>query len=303
LAGGDRINSFLQLGNTNWASVGRNGASAATVGTFNQIGDSNSARITQTGSGDTVTLLQQVGSNNGGPFGSGGPQNPDQWGTTIIQNGNNNLISESSIVGSNNNKNTTTAPVSYISQVGNNNGINSSIARTYGSNGNFIHVTEQGDWNNFSVLQGLNTSSTGNQATVTQTGNSNAAYVTQYGDDNHVTVTQLGDANVATANFTGDRNGNGTLIGIAAALLTSNANLVEGTIYQDATGASGNTVTYNVSGNDNLFAMAQIGSGNAITGTVSSSNGNQVAVLQTGNNNQTTFSQSGGGNNAISVSQ
>jgi len=306
LAGGDRINSVLQNGDLNWASIGRNGASSATVGTFNQTGDSNSAQVTQqSGSGNTVTLLQQIGSKNGGPFGPFGPQNPNGWGTSILQSGNGNVVAESSIYGSNNNLNTTSAPASSVSQVGNYNGRTSSVARTRGSDGNFIHVTETGDWNNFSVLQGVNTSSTGNQATVSQTGSYNGGYVTQYGDDNLVTVAQLGDGNTATANFTGNRNGNGSFSVLGALHqppLPLNANLTQGTIYQDSTGLGGNTVTYNVTGSDNLFAMAQIGGSNTITGKVTSGS-NEVAVLQTGSSNVTNFVQQGGNANVISVSQ
>ncbi|WDR01348.1 hypothetical protein PSQ19_10970 [Devosia algicola] len=302
-SGGDRINSFLQKGNLNWASIGRNGASSATVGTFNQTGSSNAAKIVQqSGASNTVTLLQQIGSNNGVAFGSGGPQNANQWATSILQSGSNNLVKESSIYGDNNKNN---SPVNSIVQIGDYNGRTNSVARTRGSVGNFIHVSETGNWNNFNVLQGINTSSTGNQVTLTQMGSYNSGSVTQFGNDNWLTATQIGDGNTATANFSGDRNGNGAFSlfnGLHQPVLPVNAYLVQGTIYQDSTGGAGNSVTYNVTGSDNLFAMAQLGGSNSITGKVNSDS-NEVAVLQTGNSNVTNFVQQGGSANAISVSQ
>ena len=307
-AGSNRITSLLQSGNGNWVSIGRNASIGGVITTLNQIGSANSAQVGQTGSNNTVVLLQQLGDGNGGPFGSGGPQNPNGWGVSIGQDGNDNLINEASITGSNNNINTlgTLSPSAgaiSITQHGNNNGRVMSVARIVGSNGNAIFVNEQGNYNNFSIIQGISTASTGNLATLNQLGSYNSAIATQYGSQNHLNIKQLSDSNSVVANFTGDSNGNGSLTGIAAALLPSNANLAEGTIYQDSTGSAyGNSVTYNVTGSSNLFAMAQIGGNNSIVGTVGSS-GNQVAVLQKGLSNVTNFVQTGGNNNAISVSQ
>jgi hypothetical protein len=302
-AGGNRIVDALQQGNLNWVSVGRNASMNGIVSGLKIVGNSNSAQITQqSGSGNTVTLLQITGDSNEVAYGSGGPQNANQWAAAILQSGNSNLVTEASITGSSNTGNGSVGPLK-ITQNGNNNGQSFSVARIRGSVGNYIIVNEQGNSNNFSVLQGVNTASTGNHATVNQIGNSNQATATQFGSLNQLVIQQNADNNIAVANFTGDSNGNGSLTGIAAALLPSNANLVEGTIYQDSTGSlTGNTVTYNVNGDGNLFAMAQIGGSNTITGTVSSDN-NQAAILQTGNGNVTNFTQSGGNNNAISVSQ
>lgn len=303
-AGGNRITNALQQGNLNWVSVGRNASVDGIISTLKIVGNSNSTKITQqSGSDNKVTLLQITGDGNEVAYGSGGPQNANQWAAAILQSGNSNLVTEASITGSNNLGSGSASGPLKITQNGNSNGQSFSIARIRGSVGNYIVVNEQGNYNNFSVLQGLSTSSTGNHATVNQIGNSNKATATQFGSLNQLVIQQNADNNIAVANFTGDSNGNGSLTGIAAALLPSNANLVEGTIYQDSTGSLiGNTVTYNVNGDGNLFAMAQIGGNNKITGTVSSDN-NQAAILQTGNGNVTNFTQSGGNNNAISVSQ
>jgi hypothetical protein len=56
-----------------------------------------------------------------------------------------------------------------------------------------------------------------------------------------------------------------------------------------------------VFGNNNVFAAAQLGSDNVITGKQDSTGfgaGNQVAVVQVGDANTAGFSQVGSGNNA-----
>jgi hypothetical protein len=335
------IIGLLQIGTTNWAEVhDQNTAAHTRINTIYQNGTSNGLMVWR--AGDAYSLIDQVlmaGTNNKiwisqgsiwhNPPGVSGPAGDHNTVSLASVNGNNNAyastpgnpyaasiriqqtgsatvggsynkVTEASITGSNN-ASWLYSPID-IYQEGSYNGQVSSVARLYGSVGNFIAIREIGNGNNFSVLQGINSSSTGNNATVTQTGNYNSAAATQFGDDNRLTVLQNGDSNDAVANFTGSRNGNGLMTGIAFALLSENTNLAVGTIYQNSTGASGNHVTYNVNGSDNLFAMAQIGGNNTIVGTVQS-NGNQAAVLQTGNNNLTNFIQTGGNNNAISVNQ
>jgi hypothetical protein len=311
-----RINNILQNGTSNGLMVWRAGDVYSTIDQVLMSGTNNKIWISQgfiwhnppgvtgpAGGHNTVSLASVNGDNNAYASVPGNPYAASiriqQTGSPTV-GGSYNTVTEASIAGSNN-ASWLYSPID-IYQEGSNNGQTSSIARLKGSVGNFIAIREVGNGNNFSVLQGINASSTGNHATVTQTGSFNSASATQYGDDNRLSVLQNGDFNDTVANFTGSRNGNGLMTGIAAALLPSNANLAVGTIYQDSTGASGNHVTYNVNGSDNLFAMAQVGGNNTIVGTVGSS-GNQAAVLQTGNNNLTNFTQTGGNNNAISVSQ
>ncbi|MGB3539441.1 MAG: hypothetical protein WBA42_14885 [Mesorhizobium sp.] len=322
-AGGNRINSVIQNGNSNHISIGRNAATNSTVETVLQSGDatntttgsSNWLSISQSNlgalrDGNRVVLVQQLGSNNGA-----GSQNAVNGGTTLSQSGANNVIMEATINGDNNNPsiyNSTFGPVLSISQKGTGNGYLSSIARMTGSNGNFIHVTETGDNNNFYVVQGIDRSSTQNRATVIQTGSDNdasatslgsydTASITEIGNSNHVKISQSGgDTNTATANITGNFNGSATVSGIAGNLASANG-LVSGDILQ--VGAN-NTATYTVlSSDNNQFAYLQQGSGNTIDGTVTGTGSNQVAVVQVGAGNTTGFSQAGGGNNGISVSQ
>lgn len=146
-----------------------------------------------------------------------------------------------------------------------------------------------------------------NRGEFQQIGSYNIAHATQNGGENAIFVRQLGDNNTMLANFTGDRNGVGYMSGFAGALELESDRLVQGATLQDSNGfGAGNSITFDVDGNDNRFAFAQIGGGNSITGTVgsagASSSNNQVAVLQTGAGNATTFSQNGGGNN-LAVSQ
>ena len=60
-------------------------------------------------------------------------------------------------------------------------------------------------------------------------------------------------------------------------------------------------------GDDNAFAIAQLGSLNQATGTVGltgpATTGNSAAVLQTGNSNVASFSQTGTGSNSVAISQ
>jgi hypothetical protein len=302
-AGGNRINNVLQDGNHNTLSVERNAGLNSTVGTVKQVGDWDWIAIRQSGgTGNVVSLVQQLGSHNGA---SG--VNLHNWGTYISQSGSNNAVDESTINGSNNNPSISSVggPVHQITQTGNGNGQSFSTAVTNGSGGNAIHVAETGDGNNFSVVQGTSSASTGNYATVTQTGSSNDATATQFGNYNQLVVSQLADGNSSTTNFSGDSNGVGTLTGAAGAL--TNVNLVQGSVYQDSTGAGGgNSLTYNVTGSSNLFAFAQLGHGNTIDGTVgglSASSNNQVAVLQASSGNTASFSQSGAGSNNLAISQ
>jgi hypothetical protein len=311
-AGWNRINNVVQHGSSNALSISRDNQLYGTVGTVVQGaeasapsgGNGNGISISQstypypygqpvfTG-GNTVTLVKQIGSNNAYGY---------YAGTSISQGGSRNLITEATIEGSNNMPGTTA--VQSILQRGTGNGQSASVARTLGSNGNGINVSEIGDWNNFDVRQGLSVYSTGNYATVTQTGNYNSATATQYGSGNNLTVNQKGDSNTSTTLFNGNDNGVGSLTGAAGAL----AGVTQGVVLQDSTAGLGyNLVDYRVYGNGNLFAFAQIGGHNTIDGNVGTgshdSSNNQAAVLQTGNYNVTSFSQTGAGGNIVAANQ
>ncbi len=308
---GNTIESAIQDGDNNYVNFVRQNADNGTVETAYQEGNRNFLRIVQLhGNGNSVGTASQIGSNNG--FNQ---YNNTRQGIYIRQGGvspsvlgNNNRVEEASIVGSNNGS-IADQPGIYIEQFGSDNGLSSSTAQIFGSY-NQIRVMEAGDGNNFSVVQG-NSAAAGSEniANLDQTGNYNDAAITQDGSRNYVTARQYGDSNLLTATFVGNDNGVGTMDGVAGALadLSATDDLFQGNIFQDSTtGASGNTISYVVNGNNNLFAFAQIGGANTIDGQVGNagaSNGNQVAVLQNGSGNGTTFTQNGGGNNNLAVSQ
>lgn len=355
-AGENDIDSVLQYGNSNWISIGRDNQREGSIGTVIQGntgdqptgGNNNYLTISQvsqfpgeagfvanSGDGNSIDSVQQIGSNNGSA-GPSGPQNPYQWGTRISQAGHGNKISESTVIGSNNSapgalfwgsKNdvgtdanllNTYRSVQRISQRGDDNGLIASRAVTRGSNGNYIFVDQNGDQNNFDLQQGIDASSTGNQITALQKGDGNAVSNTQVGSNDYFASVQTGnfnvldgeqyqDNNTIRASFTGDSNGVGTMSGNAGNLVSNtNTNglggghlMRNGLVTQDGLG---NTVDLSVTSSSNMFALLQKGDGNVIDGTVDTDDGNQAAVRQVGNNNNSTFAQSGGGNN-LAVSQ
>ncbi|WP_417423701.1 hypothetical protein [Hoeflea sp.] len=289
-------NNIQQIGDDNYANFSHNSADDSVVDVVLQEGDDNFLRIQQeAGTGNKVLSATQIGSRNGASA-----VTTASMGTYIYQRGSGNLVTEASITGSDNGGINNRAL--YILQRGNNNGQGLSVASMLGSNGNNISVEQVGDGNDFGIWQGTSTASTGNDAKVTQDGNFNYAKVTQFGNGNEIFVDQDGNSNITTANFTGNGNGVDPLSGDAGDLAAAHTELTQGTIFQDAgTTIGGNQVNYDVTGDDNLFAFAQIGGSNVIDGTVIG-NGNQVAVLQYGSGNNTTFTQIGNFNN-LGVSQ
>ena len=305
-SGYNEITNMLQQGGSNAASVLRNDGKNGLVGTLRQHGDSNKMSIIQTGDGNQIISATQDGSKNGDGAGTG----VNRWnrGTQLWQIGTGNVITEASITGSNNlGAHPTSGPyanvdgyaVLDIKQNGTGNGDVFSIARMTGSNGNQIVIDQFGNHNQFSVIQGDAVSDTRNFARLFQTG-----------DYNEALIDQSGSFNSALMTFDGDSNGLVGLTGVAGALVSGSGGLLfAGTAIQDSSSSltgNGNSLTYDVVGNSNQFAFAQIGGNNTISGLVGdtgASNGNQAAVLQSGSNNTSSFSQNGGGSNNISVSQ
>ncbi|WP_322865058.1 hypothetical protein U5922_001925 [Aquicoccus sp. G2-2] len=315
-ASGNRINDVLQQGNTNQALVTRSGETGSIVHKIVMDGNSNVLVIDQgkggTGGGsNTVTLAKIVGSGNGTTNTTADYRGayPGVAGVLVVQKDSpgwqitgtaiGNMVQEASIEGDDNQSSGIWGGNAVsVEQYGSYNGLTSSVARMIGSDGNKIAVVQTGDSNNFSVYQGTVTTDTGN-----------VALVDQVGIGNDVTIDQNGSYNSTTANFTGDGNGVGPMTGVAKDLvdLDTGDELFQGNIFQDSSSAaSGNTISYTVVGSDNLFAFAQIGAANTITGSVGTSgasSGNQVAVLQNGSGNNSTFTQNGGGNNNLAVKQ
>jgi hypothetical protein len=360
-AGGNDIDSVLQYGNSNWISIGRDNQREGDIGTIIQGnagnqptgGNNNYLTISQvsqvvggapfvanSGDGNSIDLVQQIGSNNGSA-GPSGPQNPYQWGTRISQAGHGNKISESTVIGSNNsapgaffygsyndvgsdpgllaNNSNAYRSVQRITQRGDDNGQIASRAVTRGSNGNYIFVDQNGDLNNFDLQQGIDANSTKNQITALQKGNGNAVSNNQVGSNDYFSSVQTGnfnvldgeqyqDNNTIRASFTGDSNGVGAMSGNAGNLVsTTNGppSLGGGHLMRNGLitqDGMDNTANLTVTSSLNKFAFLQKGDGNTIDGTVDTDDSNQAAVRQVGNNNNSTFAQSGNGNN-LAVSQ
>lgn len=280
-----------QIGDDNYLSVGHNGGKRNIIGSILEDGGDNHIRINQNGHDGNISNVSIVGSGNGGSSHSSWYEN---WGILIQQSGDNNSITNASIEGSNNDGwPGSRGTAMRINQTGTS---NTASAAMMGSDGNRVLIDQGGVGNNIAeVIQGDTLASTNNNADVLQNGDGNAT-----------TVEQLGSYNTVYADFMGDGNGVGTMTGVAGALADGNLgdNLFQGNVFQDSSAAPGlgNWVSYTVTGSHNLYAFAQIGGDNSITGTVGSDS-NQVAVLQTGTGNVTGFTQTGGNNNAIAVSQ
>jgi hypothetical protein len=128
----------------------------------------------------------------------------------------------------------------------------------------------------------------------------NDAAVEIDGDFNRLVIAQDhagGSAgNSISVNIKGDFNGGPTRAGFTGAALLPG--LAPGSLTQHG---YGNSMSFDVSGSNNLFAAAQTGSYNTIMASISGS-ANQASIAQTGNSNFVAFSQNGIGN-TVSVTQ
>lgn len=129
---------------------------------------------------------------------------------------------------------------------------------------------------------------------------SNKVVVAFAGNDNRLVINQAlqgeGLGNSVRVSISGNRNG-----GAADLLFTSVATkngLLPGSVTQTGLG---NLVEMDVTGDDNLFAVAQLGNDNTVQATIIGV-GNQASVSQMGNGNFASFTQNGMGN-IISVRQ
>jgi hypothetical protein len=181
-------------------------------------------------------------------------------------------------------------------------------------------LTQIGTGNNTNILQlGLdhvindtNQNGSNNTADFDQTGANNwvgTAY--QIGSNHYAKVEQNGVGN-ELASLNQDNTGSGSIGNQATLIFNGDYNGTtdpfEGEAFSIGLDVAtvnqlgdNNSLTYEVTGNDNQFAFSQMGDDNVIDGTVNG-NGNQVAVLQYGSGNNTTFTQIGNFNN-LGVSQ
>ena len=108
----------------------------------------------------------------------------------------------------------------------------------------------------------------------------------QVAEISQTTISSLA-SNSALLTFTGDSNGVGSF-----GTLAGSVGLTESEDIQDNSGSGLDSVSYTVTGNDNLFAFQQTGTGVTITGTVGGIQAplpHQVAVSQAGSNDTATF--------------
>jgi hypothetical protein len=119
------------------------------------------------------------------------------------------------------------------------------------------------------------------------------------GDNNALQIDQEnpgGPANSITLNIEGDLNGGPLGARFTGAALTPG--LQPGTLVQKG---YGNSISFDVTGSSNLFAVAQLGNRNMVTASISGS-ANQASIMQVGNGNVAGFSQAGIGN-TVSIMQ
>ncbi|HVX57273.1 MAG TPA: hypothetical protein VHA37_06070, partial [Candidatus Saccharimonadales bacterium] len=309
------------------------GSSNSFVNTFEQKGDGNTGQITMTGNNDGSGLWKTVivgtpphpVSIYPNALASGAPDaSLFQLGTgnqaNLLFSGDNNAFGVKQDGMQNN--------VGGIVVSGDGN----AIGIYQHSDGNVIVLAEvTGDQNDIGLVQdGMM-----NNIDAATTASNSSIWVKELGSHNQIKLRQGGSGNTITSNNTGDRNnldieqdwaatgsGNSVSINITgsdnnnypttaaitgAAMLTrdvirtalSSSSFGQGDLYQEG---SGNSMTFTVLSNLNVFAAYQNGTGNSINGNVNTGTGNQAVVSQIGNNNSTTYTQSGSGNN-IGVTQ
>lgn len=173
---------------------------------------------------------------------------------------------------------------------------------TQNGRGNMIDVDELGTSNAIFVIN--------------QNGRYNTATAYLDGDQNLLSlIDQLTNGNTATVSLSGNQNGTGefgfykpygagpasiyTTPGSHLAIdpFTGDAALVANVVQSEIVqmGGTGNTLSYIVDGDYNLYGFTQNGAGNTIGGTVVG-DGNQAAIDQQGDGNVTDFLQTGDGN-------
>lgn len=305
LAGSLNQNDTSQNGNNNTVSVLQyNGTRGQSY--LNQNGDSNSAHVTQSsnsdsqyytpsgnlfgtagnhalqnGNNNSLTLTQDYYGNNGnqvGTAGAGFEQHGDANQATITQNGPRNLVLE--VVQTDGNSLTVTQGRAAAESDYAYNRVNSVQQTNTGGVANTATIIQQGATGSghLNKLDKLIQNGSGDQATVTQTGNRNAL--------GSVSQTN-GASNSVVLNVAGDYNGsdgadalNEQVIGAFGASqsrgFAAGSGAVQGSVLQSGTA---NQVNYAITGNNNLFGFAQNGTANTIDGHVTGDS-NQLALLQ-----------------------
>ena len=295
-----RLLTLLALGSALVATPALADDNRAYVG---QSGSGNTLSLTQLGDGDAVLFIGQVASDWPGQRRANvltiDQTDGDRIGTALQAN--------PAARGSGANRN-----IMRLNQRSSGDGI--AEATQFGV-GNVLKITQEGGEGNQVLLAAqagrgnrldLTEDGAGNVASAVQFGNGNRAAVEIGGagapsDGNIVAVAQYGDFNTARLTIDGSFNGGAGVFtpGRPAAAV----GLLPGTVIQDG---DFNRVRLTVgsrngTGDRNLFAFEQDGSGNTIAGR-QDGNGNEAAIRQVSSGNGAFFFQVGG-MNVIAVRQ
>lgn len=321
---------IYQPGDDNSAVVRQDQGSDNHAGTFaaplTQWGNDNRIQIDQTGAGNIVGDAHPNTTSGGTPYGVGkGVDQRKNYNVLIIgQSGDGNKVREVQQEGRVAGRKTSNRV--NITQSSNRNvvsNIDQNFTGDRNDGENKINITQEGGNLNYvghnSVANnsgwGAFQTGTENSLTLVQNGtfnqikevvqnNRNAA-----GGTNTATVRQIGGGernyvhlvnqtntgrsdNTISMSFTGSFNG--ASAGGGRGAFTGE---LAGSAFEQATAiqrGEGHRLSYNVTGNLNLFAFEQYGSDNTIRGTVTSDS-NQAAIYQNGSDNIATFNQATGG--------
>ncbi len=293
----------LAQGANNYAHASQSGiGNAATItqgpGSENEIGSAVLA-ARQNGNENVLTLTQSGDDNDIGTSGSGLEQISYRNTASILQSSNGNGVRQLTQTGNGAGFGPATfrRNVLAIEQKDGDANVVSAVAQTHNHHAfgaaNTATLIQSGTGNVIGTASGtapgLIQSGDGQSAVVTQTGTSNRiALVRQSGARNTMTVSLNGDGN-GTSGFaaTGDISG-------------AWGGLAQGTIVQDNDhfGAylfDGNTLSLDISGTDNSYAIAQFGSANTVLAGVTGS-ANQIGILQGGGGNDANLTLTGARN-------
>lgn len=261
---------FLQVGNDNSAAVTQQGAGGHHLNFATQSGNQNMLTVQQANSGNAISTVSQTVSVAVGASGANI--------ATLTQDGVGNRIGDGRA-----------NPLAISRGITQGYGVANALA-------NQISVTQTGNYNQVVAIRqrGGNQSVTidilGNQNVITHADHNERSN----GQGNRITLSITGDRNGAGANYSGasanyTRTGAFRLGSAADSVSDGVSWFGQGGAIQ---GANNNTLNHTITGDANLFAFRQYGSRNSVIST-SDGNGNQVAVRQEHNDNISAILQQG----------
>ncbi|KAF0677153.1 hypothetical protein [Profundibacterium mesophilum] len=315
---------------TNFNRIGFDGTTNQRNG-ITQNGAGNGMVITQTGNANYIQSARQVGDTNTSNISMTGNNN---WVFDWAQQGTDNTMTLS-VTGDDNRGGTgigggarhANDQLTSFRQIGDGNsatmmqnGDRNRIGLNQSGNGNTVGtIMVTGRENQLGIKQGgaTNTVALGaitsdeNTFGVRQVGDMNRAALASTGSgSSSILFEQLGNSNEMSVSLDGFGNGkNGAAMALTESSTLNRAmhlnyagNLRIGgggaTLHQKG---DGNSLDYNVDGNDNLYTMVQDGGSNEIEGSTNG-NSNEIAVWQSGGSNLINFDQMGS-SNALAIRQ